>query len=402
VTTLELNRSMFLDPRELPVSAWVGHIPMAGWLVEAARPRLLVELGTHLAASYFAFCQAVQENGLDTRCYAVDTWQGDEHAGLYGEDVFNAVAGHHREHYEGFSKLMRMTFDEAVNYFDDASIDLLHIDGLHTYEAVRHDFETWLPKMSAKGVVLFHDSNVRERDFGVWKLWAELRDKYPSFEFSHTHGLGVLLVGSEPPPALLTFVQSASGDGAAEINSLFERLGALIATRDQLAALERRLFHLDGDNGHLRGVVAERDTALAARQAELGDLQSLLQARDAAVAAARADLENLRAHAAQVAEAGSHHQQQATLLQGEVRARDERIAALEAAFRDRLAEMEQQLAQSADAIVRQQDDVARLEGYVTRLEADLAVGRARMSDILASTSWRITAPLRALASLFKR
>jgi hypothetical protein len=400
VTTFDLNRSMFLDPRELPVSAWTGHIPMAGWLVEVARPRLLVELGTHLGASYFAFCQAVQENGLDTRCYAVDTWQGDEHAGRYGEDVFNAVAGHHREHYEGFSKLMRMTFDEAAGYFDDGTIDLLHIDGLHTYEAVRHDFETWLPKMSAQGVVLFHDSNVRERDFGVWKLWAELRGKYPSFEFSHTHGLGVLLVGSEPPPALLSFVQQAAGDGAAEVNTLFERLGALIATRDQLAALERRQFHLDGDNGHLRGIVAERDAALAAREAEMAELQSLLQARDAAVAAARADLENLRAHVAQVAEAGSHHQQQAARLQDEVQARDERIAALEAAFRDRLAEMDQQLAHSSASLMRQQADATRLEGDVARLQADLATSEARLSEILASTSWRITAPLRALASLF--
>ena len=72
-------------------NAWVGHLPFAAWVMQEVSPKIFVELGTHSGNSYFAFCQSVLENGLATKCYAVDTWQGDEHAGQYSEDIFNKV-----------------------------------------------------------------------------------------------------------------------------------------------------------------------------------------------------------------------------------------------------------------------------------------------------------------------
>ena len=102
----------------------------------------------------------------------------------------------HDERYGAFSELLRCTFDEALGYFSDASVDFLHIDGLHTYEAVRHDFENWRPKLSDSAVVLLHDTNVREGDFGVRHLWEDLHTQFPSFEFLHGYGLGVLIPGA--------------------------------------------------------------------------------------------------------------------------------------------------------------------------------------------------------------
>ena len=122
------------------VRAWQQHIPFAFAIMQMLRPQIFVELGTHKGDSYLSFCQAVAALNLPTKCYAVDTWRGDEHAGLYDDSVFTELMGYHGRVYGGFSALLRSTFEEAVGHFADASIDLLHIDGLHTYEAVRADF----------------------------------------------------------------------------------------------------------------------------------------------------------------------------------------------------------------------------------------------------------------------
>ena len=79
--------------------------------------------------------------------------------------------------------------------FEDGSVDLLHIDGLHTYDAVRSDFESWLPKMSNCGVVILHDTTVYEADFGVWQYWRELVARFPAVNLLHGHGLGIVYVG---------------------------------------------------------------------------------------------------------------------------------------------------------------------------------------------------------------
>ena len=285
VPTITLNVGMSMAPRQLLPSAWTGHLPFAFWAVEEGRPRILVELGTHNGTSYLGFCQAVARCGLDTKCYAVDTWQGDEHSGFYGDEVFAALTGHNAP-YSGFSQLMRMSFDEALTYFADGSVDLLHIDGLHTYEAVKHDFESWLPKLSDRAVVLFHDTMVRERNFGVWKLWEELRAQYPGFEFQHTHGLGVLLVGAQAPGRFRELAALSGTDAEVPVVRLFDALGARIYASERADAAEAGLAQAlrneqqsmaaaQSAHEYLAGRAAELETDLRMREAAL---QAQLQA----------------------------------------------------------------------------------------------------------------------------
>jgi hypothetical protein len=235
--------SLHFEPRYYRphgISDWAGHVPFAYDLVTAVRPSVIVELGTHYGQSYFTYCQAVSEGSLPSRTFAVDTWRGDSHVGTYGEEVFREVSEHNQQHYEHFSTLLRMSFDQALEQFHDGSIDILHIDGLHTYDAVRHDFETWLPKVKPGGIVLMHDIAMRHQDFGVWRLWEELTERYEAFAFPHSCGLGVLRVpgGDAAQDGTLAQALFQCGDYTDTLRRLYLICGERLEYRDRLRRLE--------------------------------------------------------------------------------------------------------------------------------------------------------------------
>ena len=227
-------------------SSWVGHWPFGYWLMGALAPKHTVELGTHSGNSLFCFAQSLVAHTLKGQISAIDTWQGDEHAGQYTEDIYASVSAHVEEYCPGAAvgenqspiRLIRKTFDQALSEFVPESIDLLHIDGLHTYEAVRHDFESWQPKCSTIAIVLFNDTQVRRNDFGVWKFWQQVKASRPHFEFLHSNGLGVLCLGDPPSPLLQDFFAGTEHpDQSEEIRRFFSAVGTLMV--NQLDSEER-------------------------------------------------------------------------------------------------------------------------------------------------------------------
>lgn len=258
-----IEAASFTPRSLLPPNAWVGHLPFAAWVIQQVCPEIFVELGTHSGNSYFSFCQSVAQNKIPTRCYAVDTWQGDEHAGEYEERIFKGVDAHNQALYAQFSRLMRMTFDEAVSFFSNESIGLLHIDGLHTYDAVRHDFETWLPKLAPDAIVMFHDTNVRELNFGVWQLWEELKQEYSChMEFTHSNGLGVLQLNHASEEKKQAWLEPGAGEKQ-ELRRYFAALGTF-----QLGRFGQR---------ELEKTVAERGTRIVALQKTVLEMENQTQ-----------------------------------------------------------------------------------------------------------------------------
>jgi predicted O-methyltransferase YrrM len=184
----------------LEVAPWLGHIFFSYDLINNLCPSTIVELGTYKGTSLFSFLQSIKDNELDTEVFAVDTWRGDKHGGFYAEEIYEHVKRIINEYYSRVDvKLKKMLFDEAIKDFDDRSIDLLHIDGLHTYEAVKHDFDNWKDKVKENGVILFHDIVVEKDDFGVKDLWEEIKanNNFGTVEMHHSNGLGVMFLDKD-------------------------------------------------------------------------------------------------------------------------------------------------------------------------------------------------------------
>ena len=368
---------LFLRPTRTGVeSTWYGHIPFAHWLVAATRPRVLVELGAHNGVSYAAFCAAAAQAGAGTRCYAVDTWQGDGHAGEYGDQVYDDLRRFHDPLYGAFSTLMRCTFAEALPHFADGSVDLLHIDGFHTYAAVAEDYRTWRPKLSPRAVVLFHDTNERRADFGVWRLWAELSAEHPGFEFLHSHGLGVLAVGADAPAAVRALC--AAGPEAAAL--LRERFGTLG---------ERWMDHFEASHAVTAQRAAEASNAgLRGEVAALHEFRGRAEAAEADAEALGHDLDALQREHADTLDELARAWTFQSALEAKLDARDGQADHLQSLLAQRAADWE-----------RVHVVLAARDADAAALRAELAQARAERDALHASLSWRITRPVRQVAGL---
>lgn len=169
-------------------TCWDGHRNFADWLVRTVKPEVTVDLGVDWGFS--TFCFALPRIG---QVYGVDCFTGDQFTGHRDKSIYEMIL----DKQEKLHLKDNLTFIEG--YFDDVAktwdkkIDILHIDGDHSYEAIKNDYETWSKFLSDDGVILLHDTCVEEindKEYGVKKFFEEI--DLPKVNFTHTFGLGVI------------------------------------------------------------------------------------------------------------------------------------------------------------------------------------------------------------------
>ena len=340
---------------QLKFAYWEGHRDFVYDLINFVKPKMITELGSQYGCSLFTFCQSVKDNKLDTKIRAVDMWSGDIGAPDTGEQVFALVNKRKDKYFSNLDiKLYQMRFDDALPDFEDESIDILHIDGGHTFEDVDHDLKTWLPKLANDGIILFHDvySTI---DDGSCVHWRETKKKYKNFfDFEHSCGLGIL------------FPKSDKWYNRIKDSGFFELYKNIYYYRSKYKYVQNRFDELSGlyeerykAIEEQSEMIKERDEKIAAteqlvveRLKAIEDQSGMIKERDERIAAT----EKLAVDRLKAIEDQSEM----------IKERDERIAATEKLVVERLKAIEYQ-----SEMIRERDErIAAAEKLaVERLEA---------------------------------
>jgi predicted O-methyltransferase YrrM len=166
----------------------------------------IVEIGTYSGGTLWLWCQIASPTA-----HVVSI---DLPGGAFGGGQNEAQAEQFRSFARDGQRLTliradshdRQTLDELARELGRVSIDFLFIDGDHTYEGVKQDYEMYSPLVRTGGIVAFHDvlPHTQDERCQVDVLWEELKPRaVQHFEFTEAAmsqgerqwgGIGAILV----------------------------------------------------------------------------------------------------------------------------------------------------------------------------------------------------------------
>jgi hypothetical protein len=154
-------------------------------LVRRLRPRTVVEIGTAAGGSLYGWCAVADPSA---RVVSIDL-PGGPFGGGYGEADLPRLRSYGRPGQQLSFILadshLESTRESLSTALAGDRVEFLMIDGDHTYNGVRRDFELDSPLLDAKGIVAFHDivPHPRYERCEVHLFWNEVKAKYRHVEF---------------------------------------------------------------------------------------------------------------------------------------------------------------------------------------------------------------------------
>jgi cephalosporin hydroxylase len=176
--------------------------------VKTLAPKTVLEVGTSNGGTLFCFTRVAADDAL---VVSVDLPHGE-----FGGGYASWRAPLYRSFAKGSQRVSLLradshdprTLDAVRHVFEGREVDVLFIDGDHTYDGVKQDFEMYSTLVRDGGIVAFHDivptqeSGPRPRnDYDlqggeVPQFWAELKQSYEFVEFVEDWASGRFGIGA--------------------------------------------------------------------------------------------------------------------------------------------------------------------------------------------------------------
>lgn len=168
--------------------------------LEKNPPRRLLEIGTATGGTLFMFTRVAAE---EADIISIDLPFGRYGAGYlkYRTPLMKAFAlAGQKMHLLRLDSHQADTIDQLKNILKGEMLDFIFIDGDHSYNGVKADFENYYPLVQPGGLIAFHDivDNDQDKSFGTQVFWREIKDKYKHQEFirpdANNTGCGIGLI----------------------------------------------------------------------------------------------------------------------------------------------------------------------------------------------------------------
>lgn len=176
-------------------SAWLLY-----GLTRSMKPQVCVEIGSARGKSACAVGLALRRNG-GGKLYAIDPHRPTNWNDTGSVDSFAIIMENlQKAGVSQYVEILRQPSDVAAQGWDQ-KIDLIFIDGDHSYEGVKADWELFLPHLNEFGVVVFHDTlwdlqpdpKIARADMGVPRFVEELRAAgYPVLTIDQNFGVSLV------------------------------------------------------------------------------------------------------------------------------------------------------------------------------------------------------------------
>lgn len=189
-------------------------------LVSEHELSVVLEIGTYEGGTYWAWCRLATANA---NLVSIDFPENDE---------FSSRLRSYPRPSQSQTLIRADSHDpQTVRSVDGlrGSVDLLFLDGDHSYEGVRSDFENYAALVKPGGLIAFHDIVPNDDPaYQVDRLWTQLRDLYDTREIidvaddeqTGRFGIGVLFWhGDEDVAKWLAVHRSGSEEPAPSANS---------------------------------------------------------------------------------------------------------------------------------------------------------------------------------------
>jgi chromosome segregation ATPase len=217
-----VSPAAFWRPAYLENSSRLEHVPFAFWLVDALRPRVVVQIGTADATAYFAICQAVERLGLETDCFALE---GFTPRAQDESKRAESARDYHDAHYRTFSRWIPRGLARTSSQFSSGTVDLLHVSDTLAHDEFVRLLEEWRPKMSEQAVLLIDGTRSTAPAAAAPRIYRELRTEFAGFELPFGEGVGLVAIGSRPDDRMDRFLRTCEAEP--DRRTLIEAFGRL-------------------------------------------------------------------------------------------------------------------------------------------------------------------------------